>query len=262
VGVLLGLLAGYAPPGAILTAAAADRTIEFANAEKKGDGTAIDADDLHLEFNQPTIITSNPFNGNDRAESKNATVHNLYGVTVPGAGVGKVTVGLSAGVLDLKINRWWWTSGGNAFKDGTIISPEKQDNGGTKLSFLDGTATGDGSVNVQVNGASHLFATTAGFTPLQSAAAFDQFLEGLELSGFSLVEGILLDPFTVEALGNLQGDPATELNISILSQDSSQTLQLKPLAVVPEPSSILLLATGCAGAVWTVYCVRRRRAPA
>jgi hypothetical protein len=261
-GVLLILLPWHGYAAATTITSDATRTITFTNTEVNSDGTAANANDLHVIFNQPTIVTSNPF-GNDRTSATAPDVHNFWGMTVAGGKAGaSVTLAFSSDMLDLTIKNWWWTTGGTATSDGTQLGATKNDNGGTILSFLDGTATGNGDVNVQINGASHVFATTAGFTAMQSATAFDQFLTGLTTDGFSLVDAVLTAPSTVEAVGNLQGDPATELNISILSQDSSQTVLLEPLSVVPEPSSVVLLGIGCAGAAWAARYARRRRTPA
>jgi hypothetical protein len=213
------------------------RTITFTNA------SGSTADDLHIVFSQSTTVTTNPF-GNDRVNdpASNKT-HNFWGMSVANT-TGMVTLAFSTNAIDLTIAQWWWTTGGNATTNGTQVGKTNKDTGGTTLSFLGPPATGDGALLVQINGTNNTFTTTAGFTATQEAAALELFLGGLQVSGFPLINVTMPTSNTDNFVGNLLGDPTTELNVSVLSQDSTQQILLAPFPQVPEPGTFLLLGFG------------------
>jgi len=215
------------------------RTIVFNN------GSNVNVDDLHIEFNQETTVTANPF-GSDRQPVKNDMpdnrIHNFWGMNL---GVNQeVTFSFSSITQDLTIDRWWWTLGGTATNDGARRGIVGGDTGGKKLSFLDLPATGDGALLVNIDGVGHVFTPTSGFSAVQSTLAFDSFLSGLKNDGFSLIAPTVLASNTVEFVGNLLGDPQTELSVEIIRQDSTQQFVLAPIESIPEPSSVLLLVSG------------------
>jgi hypothetical protein len=176
----------------------------------------------------------------------------------PKDGVGypnSVTMAFSSDALDLTIKEWWWTRGGDAKGDGKKLGDTHHDTGGTELSFLDRPATGDGSILVSINGESNTFTTTAGYSASATASAFDGFLSGLNDGGFSLINATLRSSTTVDFVGNLLGDPATELSVQVLHQDSTEPFTLSTL-VAPEPSSWIVAASGIVGGF--LYWLRAR----
>lgn len=128
--------------------------------------------------------------------------------------------------------------------NGTQKGTTKKDTNGTSLSFLNGPASGDGQVLVSINAADYIFTSVAGFSAAQSAIAFDSFLKAIDVNGFALINSTLIDSITDQFVGNLLGDPATELSVQILHQDSTQPFDLTPLSSVPEPSTLVLLGCG------------------
>ena len=210
------------------------RTIKFVNNEK------LDAGDLHILFTQATTVTTKDVN--DRSDINAPTIHNIYGIDI--AHNFDETLSFQSAGLNLTIKDWWWTRGGDATKDGDRLGEIKHDSGGTELSFLGPPATGDGALLVQINGASNTFTTTAGFTAAQEAAALDLFLSGLQVSGFALINVTMPAATTDDFVGNILGDPALELAVSVLHEDSTQAVLLAPFPPVAEPGTFLLLGGG------------------
>lgn len=229
--------------------ASSTREIKFTNAT----GEAVN--DLHVVFKTGTVtINGNGFTGkwsvNDRA-------WNLYGGTPPGGADlpnnGSIKIEVSNTAKSCEIDEWWWTTGGSDGKEGTKVGKTNNDTGKSELTFLGGTATGDGAINVAINGANNVFTFTAGYTPEQSASAFDTWLGGLNDNGFSLISSVLVTTTTDQLFGNLLGDPALELSVSVQHWDSSQMFALH---AIPEPGPVALAMLG--GFLYAVISANRR----
>jgi hypothetical protein len=225
------------------------RTIKFTN--KSGS----DADDLHVIFTNSTTVTTNPF-GNDRiSDPATNKIHNFWGMGV--AQNKDVTLAFSSPATNLTIAQWWWTSGGNATTDGTRVGNINKDTGGTELSFIGPPATGNGALLVQINGINNTFTTSAGFTAVQEALALEGFLSALQDAGFALINVTMPSSISDDFVGNLLGDPATELNVSVLHEDSTLAFLLEPFPA-PEPSTLLLLSVGIFGLIGAGTFSRQR----
>jgi hypothetical protein len=242
-------------------AKASVREITFQNKENDN------ADDLHIVFNSDTKVTKNPF-GNDRTTGDHDPTHNFWGMTVANASpkqdtdpANTVKLAFSSDALDLTIKEWWWTKGGDAKGNGNQLGKKHTDTNGTQLSFLDRPASGDGIIQVNINGQANIFTTTAGFSASAEAAAFSGFLTGLTDGDFALINSALFSSTRVDFVGNLLGDPATELSVDLLHQDSSQTVSLAPIGT-PEPSSLFLggFGMGCGLLYWLRSRRRTRKA--
>ena len=232
VGILLAVLTVAVP------ALASERDIKFTN--KSGQ----DANDLHIVFSQHTTVKSKGDWAGDKSTGSNDTTHNFYGTTVKADDTAaKIT--LTSTVNTLTIGKWWLTTGGTANMDGTQIGPTNTDTGGATLSFL-GPASGDGVIAVAINGLAHEFDTVAGDTAEQSVLSFDTFMNSLVDGTFQLINSTLVSPTSDTYVGNLLGDPATELNVSVLRADTTQEFLFSP---IPEPSSLIGGAAGIAGLV-------------
>ncbi|MFG0329340.1 MAG: hypothetical protein ACF8PN_05510 [Phycisphaerales bacterium] len=222
-------------------ASAADagrRVIRFTN------NTGQACDDLHIETAQGTTVVwdrTTPFDSErGGADTKK---HNLYNATV--ANGASATVAMDCDEETFIINRWWWTSGGNAFADGARVDDIKGDNGSNRLSFLDGPATGDGLVLVSVGGARAVWNTSPGMSPEHSAVEFLAFLDRFDDGEFDSISSVLEQPITVLFVGNWLGDESTNLHCEVLQPDSSQRLDLDPV-----PAGLALEVAGrCPGQV-------------
>ena len=214
--------------GSATLALAGDRTVRFQNK------TGQDVDDLHIETKQGVTITDKaPFTGDRGVGGGNK--HNLYGGTVPKEPMGgppnEAVVKFESTSPDITIKEWWWTLGGNARRDGNRVGDVKGDDGGVTLSCGGGTATGDGTILVSIDHDRRLFQTQRGAPPEATAMMFAQFCDSFFDFGhnMNLIEASLLDPWNVQALGNVLGNPETQLAVQILQPDSGQNLALLPV---------------------------------
>lgn len=227
-------------------AQAGTRKIDFVN------NTGQVVDDLHLELaNGSTIDFSQttPFE-NERGVDGGSS-HNLYGANV--AAGGTATIRMTSTSNQIKINKWWWTSGGTALRDGARVGDVRGDDGGATLSVHDGLSAGDGSVLVSINGMERIYNTIPGADPLTTLSTFYQFVSSLSDGDFPLIHATF-EPSTtrlagplmiggVDFFGNILGDESLELRAEILTQDSLQPLQL---TTIPEPATLGLLAWAAA----------------
>ncbi len=217
---------------------AGDREIRFDN------NTGQACDDLHIETKQGVTITEKaPFTGSRGVNG--GSKHNLHGGTV--ANGGSATVKFTSGSPDITIKKWWWTSGGNSQRDGARVGDVKGDDGGAVLSCTGGPSAGDGQILVSIDHLARIFQTQRGAPPDLTIAMFQRFCESFyDFSReMSLIHETLLDPFSLEVLGNVLGDPSTQLQVQILRPDSMQQMQLLPV----EPGLELRLDGVCPGRV-------------
>ncbi|MGD0785011.1 MAG: IPTL-CTERM sorting domain-containing protein [Sedimentisphaerales bacterium] len=198
-----------------------------------------DANDLHIEFeNSATIdftakdddgkLLTRPFNS-ERVDTT-AQKHNLYNGTVKKGESAQVKI-ITANGKNAKITGWWWTVGGNALKDGDSIShggtPEFPNGDPAKETiFRGGNATGDGAIKVRINAADHVFTTTAGYSPEQSATAFKNFLDSLNDANFALIYSYFSSSISVKSSGTLLGNPNKELTVTLQAHDSTQSIEI------------------------------------
>jgi hypothetical protein len=213
--------------------AASQRDIIFKNT------TGQQVDDLHLSFATPTRVTDK--DGFAGFDMPGLTTVDFFGSTGV-ANNGSVTVKFANDQPTVHINQWWWTSGGGAGSRGAQIGPMNKDTGGRELSFFGGAASGTGVMLIDINATDHIFTTTPGSSPHESAVAFEGFLEGLVDNGFALIHSALVDDTTVDFFGNLLGDPSTELSAQLLRLDTTQGMDLRDAPLnTPEPPQLLLL---------------------
>lgn len=219
---LAALLGASLLLGAASSVFAGERQVRFVN----NTGQAVD--DLHIETKQGVTITrKTPFTGDRGVNGGNK--HNLYGGTVPNGG--RATVKFTSGAPNITIKKWWWTSGGNAQRDGTRVGDVKGDDGGTVLTCTGGPSAGDGQILVSIDRQARIFQTQRGAPPDLTIAMFHEFCESFyDLSEeMSLIHETPLDPFSLEVLGNVLGDAGAQLQVQIIRPDSQQRMQLLPV---------------------------------
>lgn len=208
-------LLGLAP-----SADAARRVITFQN------NSGQVADDLHIETKQGCSVewaSTTPFNSERGVNG--GSKHNLYNGTVPVAGT--ATVALTSDSETIEVEKWWWTSGGNALRDGARIGDVRSDNGGAILAAYDGRANGDGAVLVTIGDMADVFVTTPGADSILTALLFAEFLDRFQQDEFDLIHSGVISPNETLALGNLLGDEATELHVELLERDSGLRLEVR-----------------------------------
>ncbi len=216
---LLGASLLFAASAASL---AGERQVRFVN----NTGQAVD--DLHIETKQGVTITrKTPFTG-DRGVN-GGSKHNLYGGTVPNGG--RATVKFTSGSPNITIKKWWWTSGGNAQRDGARVGDVKGDDGGTVLTCTGSPAAGDGQILVSIDHLARVFQTQRGAPPEQTIAMLYEFCESFHdfTEDMSLIHETRLDPFSLEMLGNVLGDSSAQLQVQMIRPDSMQQMQLLPV---------------------------------
>ena len=247
--IIFGVIFG----GFITNLSATVRTITFENKE----GVAVD--DLHIVFKNAATVWDNsqPHTFNSERHDANNKSHNFYGTSIPANGSATLTFNLPIG--DIEITEWWWTQGGTAFVDGTRKGDIKKDSGKSTLSWAPHTATGDGVLAVSIGGVTHNFNSSAGFTTSQTIASLTSFLNtDFMMGSFYISQN---NPEEILLAGNLLGDPSYELNLSIISQDSTQTLTITPTSsYIPTLSQwgLIILGAGLL-AIGSVYLYRRKR---
>jgi len=212
--------------------------------------TGVVVDDLHIETRQGCTIDftgTTPFDSERGVDG--GSTHNLYNGSVPIGAEAKVTI--NSGSKTIEISKWWWTSGGNALRDGDRVGDVKKDDGGAVLAFYGGPARGDGQVLVAIGDQKRVFQTMPEMLPEQTAVEFMKFLDMFIEDDFDLVHNELVSPTQVVALGNLLGDPAVEIAVELLQPDSQQVLDLRPIDQRLQllidgacPGPVQLIATG------------------
>lgn len=225
---LAALLGASLLLGSATLALAADRTVRFQNK------TGQDVDDLHIETKQGVTITQKtPFTGERGVNGGNK--HNLYGGTVdkepPGGPPNEAVVTFESTSPDITIKKWWWTKGGNARRDGNRVGAVKGDDGGVVLACSGGPASGEGTFLVSIDYEQRLFQTQRGAPPEVTAMMFAEFCDSFfDISyEMNLIQTTLLDPRNVQVLGNVLGNPETQLRVEMLQPDSGQDLALLPI---------------------------------
>lgn len=195
------------------------RTVKFKN------NTGQKADDLHIIFKNATTVDidrTRPFES--EIVSGDSRTHNLWGGDVPACSSATVRFSTGWGIR-ATIEKWWWTSGGNATKEGDRVGDEREDSGGRELSVSGDAAAGDGLISVSVGGITGEFQTKAGYYPSETLDAFMSFLEELG-SPEELVYSVLESPTSISFWGNVLGDDDDLLQAELIQDDSGQHLLL------------------------------------
>lgn len=250
---LLGASLLFAASAASL---AADRTVRFQNKE------GVDVDDLHIETKQGVkIVEKAPFTGDRGVEGGNN--HNLWGGTVakepPGGPPNEAVVKFESTSNEITIKQWWWTIGGNARENGRRQGTVKKDDGGVILSCAGSAAAGDGQILVSIDHLARVFQTQRGAPPDVTISMFHQFCESFfDVShNMSLIHETRLDPWNLQALGNVLGNPETQLSVQMLRPDSLQQMTLLP----PDTGIELAIDGACPGRVSAIVTGAQPGAP-
>ena len=186
-------------------------------------------DDLHIELrNGAKIIWDNttPFDSEIGVDGGGS--HNLYNGTVDPDDTAEVT--LHSNSNNILIRKWWWTKGGNAQKNGARVGDIEGDDGSSNLSFFGGPAKGDGAILVSIGNFENVFSTTSGFSAIETANAFNGFLQDFDDRGFSLIHsGQEVENSVVFMSNLLSGDFVAGLHAEVLRHDSAQEFSLNQI---------------------------------
>lgn len=200
------------------------REIKFKNNKGKT------VDDLHIVFDTSLVrdTLTGTFGNNVRHGAGTAS-YNFYGTEVGSGNTATQTFVRDSG--DIKIKEWWWTKGGNAFKDGDMVGVKRTDNGGLILVWNGGPAAGNGVVLVAMGGQNGMFHTTQGYSASQTCASFIAFINNNFNNGVE-------DPIYVSQsaanriymAGNILGDPDYSLSVQMLQPDFNLQMLITPYA--------------------------------
>ncbi len=160
----------------------------------KNNNEADTAKDLHIVFNNG--VSHNVATQQDPAGTFSG-MHNGSGSTIIGLGDGvgvlpgaSVTLTFTYGGNTPQVKKWWWTKNGEAEDDtkenrlGNVKTPRK---GVYKFAIV--PSTGDGMIEVTIDGEGHIFEMLAGVSGDEMAGLFAGFIEGLTWGEVQSVEG-------------------------------------------------------------------------
>lgn len=226
-----------------------DFSFETANASDLlayGEGR-LRVDDLHLVF-APRVPVSVGFGEtrpfpSDRTTADEAQIsHNLHGAPIEleldRDMRGQQRVRGQARVLlttpdgqEIRIARWYWTRGGDAFRDGEQVGVERGDDGATELAGL-GAAAGGGVVEVALGDRVRGFELRAGPASAVIAALEAEIVEAFTVDGFAQVYTHRRSPTRLLLLSNLLGGASGRLRVTVARPDRTLALTVHPADAV------------------------------